>query len=226
MRKILIIILIVILLGLGYLMMFNGIEIFGGNLLSIFQIKDRSQELDVKLQKVSTLTSVDQPKAMSELNDNAKQLAIAKEEYNDKILYSSTDDIQKAAQGVQYEMEHLWVKIGNHATKNAINLRFEVKHSSTGGNNQYDLYFTVTGKYVSISEFVASIENDSSLNFKIESFKIIPYQNSTENLQATFVVRDIGIRIDKITTSVNTSQDDTSNTSQTNNTTNTVGNNS
>lgn len=220
MRKILIMLLIVILLVLGCFMMFNGLQIFGVDLLSIFQIKDKSEQLDVKLQKVSTLTSVDQPKAMAELNDSVKQLVIAKEEYNDKVLYSSTDDIQKAAQGVQYEMEHLWVKIGNHATKNGINLRFEVKQSSSGAQKQYDLYFTVTGKYVSISEFVASIENDSSLNFKIENFKLVPYQNNTENLQATFVVRDISIKIDKITSSETTQTDTTANP------TNTVDNNS
>lgn len=198
MRKILIIVLIIILLVLGYFTMFKGLNIFGGELLSIFQIKDKSGQLDAQLQKISTLTSVEQPKAMSDLNDSAKQLMIAKEEYNDKILYSSSDDIKQAAQGIQYEMEHLWVKIGNHATKNGINLKFELKQSSTGTTSgQYDLHFTTTGKYVSISEFVASIENDSSLNFKIENFKLSPYEGSVDNLQASFVVKDIGVKINK-----------------------------
>lgn len=207
MRKILIILLIIILLILGYFVMFKGLDVFGGEILSVFQIKDRSTQLDTELQKVSALTSVEQPKAMSDLNDSAKQLMIAKEEYNDKILYSSSEDVKQAAQGIKYEMEHLWVKIGNHATKNGINLKFEVRQGSSGTLNQYDLYFTTTGRYASISEFISSIENDSSLNFKIENFKLLPYDGSTENLQATFTVKDIGIKIDKINNSTTTTDD-------------------
>lgn len=200
MRKILIIILIVILLVLGYFMMFNGLNVLGVEVLSVFGIKDKSDQLDEKLQKVSTLTSVDRPKAMSELNDSAKQLVIAKEEYNDKILYSSEEEIEQATQGIKYEMEYLWTKIGNHATKNGIVLKFTVKQSSSGIANEYDLSFVATGRYVSISEFIAALENDSSLNFKIENTKVIPFEGNTENLQATFDVKEISININDGTT--------------------------
>lgn len=219
MRKILIIALIVILLVLGYFAMFSGLNVLGLEVLSIFQIKDKSEDLDTQLQRVSTLTSVDQPKAMLELNDSAKQLVIAKEEYNDKILYSSKEDIEQATQGIQYEMEYLWTKVGNHATKNGTVLRFEVRPNGSGIPNQYDLHFTVTGKYVSISEYVASLENDSSLNFKIENFRIVPYEGNTEILQATFDVKDIGIKIDSNITQNLTSDNDTT-TQQQNDTNN------
>ncbi|MBO5478367.1 MAG: hypothetical protein J6A04_01405 [Clostridia bacterium] len=201
MRKILIITLIVLLLVLGYFTIFQGLNIAGLEVLSVFQIKDRSEQLDTELQKVSTLTSVDRPKAMNDLNDSAKQLVIAKEEYNDKILYSSEEEIEQATQGVQYEMEYLWTKIGNHATKNGIVLKFTVTQSSSGAQGLYDLSFVATGKYVSLSEFIASLENDSSLNFKIENAKVMPFEGSTENLQATFTVKEISINIDQVTSS-------------------------
>ena len=51
----------------------------------------------------------------------------------------------------------------------------------------------------SISEFIAALENDSSLNFKIENTKVMPFEGDTENLQATFIVRGVSIRIDTIT---------------------------
>lgn len=199
MRKILILLLIVLLLVLSYFTIFNGLTVFGMDVLSIFDIKDKSENLDSELQKVSTLTSVDRTKAMSELNDSAKQLVIAKEEYNDKVLYSSQEEIELATQGIQYEMEYLWTKIGNHATKNGIVLKFTVSQSSTGVQNQYDLSFVATGRYVSISEFIAALENDSSLNFKIENTRVAPFEGSTENLQASFEVKEISIRIDRAT---------------------------
>lgn len=199
MRKILIIVLIVLLLVASYFTIFRGLNLFGLEVLSVFDIKDKSEQIDTELQKVSNLTSVDRPKAMSELNDSAKQLVIAKEEYNDKILYSSEEEIEQATQGIQYEMEYLWTKIGNHATKNGIVLKFSVGQSSSGASGFYDLSFVATGSYVSISEFIASLENDSSLNFKIEDTKVMPFEGSTENLQATFKVKEIAIKIDNIT---------------------------
>ena len=203
MRKILIIILIAILLILGYFAIFQGLELLGLDVLSVLQIKDKSEELDSKLQRVSTLTSVDKPKAMTTLNESARQLMIEKEEYNDKILASSTEEIEALTQGIQYEMEYLWTKVGTHATKNGVTLRFEVNRSSSGVANKYDLSFTATGAYTSISEFVASLENDAALNFKIENFKIVPYQGGTTVLQSTFTVRNIGIRIDNVTSRTN-----------------------
>lgn len=216
MRKILISILIVLLLVLAYFIIFEGIE--GFNILSIPQIKDKNLNIDDKLKQVSTLTSVTKPKAMSDLNDNAKQLSIAKEEYNDKVLYSSSEEIASASETRPYETEFIWTRLGNHAKKNAINLRYELRQSSTAtsGNSEsgsyYDVYFTLTGAYANISEFVASLENDSSLNFKIEAFKIIPSSGDTENLQATFNVKDVLI----IVSSVSNTTSSTENTERTN----------
>ncbi len=215
MRKILIIVLIVLLLVTGYFMIFNGLNIMGIEILSVFGIKDRSDTLDRELQEVSALTSVDRPKAMADLNDSAKQLVIAKEEYNDKILYSTEEEIEQATQGIQFEMEYLWTKIGNHATKNGIVLKMEVKQSTFGVKNQYDLHFSATGSYVSISEFIAALENDSSLNFKIENTKVQPFEGNTENLQAEFDVKEVSIRIDQITSPhANTAEDMTTSNNQ------------
>lgn len=210
MRKILIITIMVLLLVIGYLITFQGLTVLGKDILSVSQIIDKNADLDTKLEKVSTLTSVNQPKAMSDLNESVKQLLIAKEEYNDKVLYSSSENIESASQTRPYETEYLWTRLGNHAKKNSINLRYELKQSSTGVQEQYDIYFTVTGSYVSISEFVAALENDSSLNFEIESFKLIPADGSTDTLQATFNVKDITVKLS------NVSANSTNETSQTN----------
>lgn len=204
MRKILISLLIVLLLAALYLMAFRGINILGMEVLSLTQIKDKNSDLEQKLENVSTLTSVEQPKAISTLNNDVKQLVIAKEEYNDKVLYSSESDIAQAAQTIPYETEYLWTRLGNHAKKNEINLRYELRQTSastleSNSAKQFDLYFTLTGSYVSISEFIAAVENDSSLNFKIENFILNPTADSTEILKATFVVKEISVKTEQVT---------------------------
>lgn len=218
MRKILISLLIVLLLVVAYLMAFKGIDILGMEVLSITEIKDKNSKIEEKLENVSTLTSIKQPEAVSSLNNSVKELIIAKEEYNDKVLYSSGENIAEAAQTIPYETEYLWTRLGNHAKKNGINLKYELRKTTAGilesqTAKQYDLYFTLTGSYVSISEFIAAIENDSSLNFKIESFALIPTKESTETLQATFIVKEISVKTDNVTkTSSSVSNTDTNNT--------------
>ena len=136
---------------------------------------------------------------MSSLNNSVKELMIAKEEYNDKVLYSSEGDIAQAAQTIPYETEYLWTRLGNHAKKNGINLKYELRQIGNQNAKQYDLNFTLTGSYVSISEFIAALENDSSLNFKIENFALNPTKESTETLEAKFVVKEVSVKTNNVT---------------------------
>lgn len=231
MRKILIIVLIVILIVLGYFTVINGLKVFGANILSVKQIKEKSDTLNSKLRQVSTLTSTDYPAEINALNESAKQLILEKNNYADLVSYSSSEEVTAASQVEKYEMEYLWTKIGNHATKNGIVLKIDVRTSVSGTPNLYDIYFTATGKYISISEFITSLEDDSSLAFKIEEFRLLPTINKdtatevtdTTTLEATFTVKDIAINIDMAhQNSPNvTNSTSTNNTVNTNNTTST-----
>ena len=94
---------------------------------------------------------------------------------------------------------------------------------STGAEGYYNLNFTVNGGYVQIEDFVSSIENDSTLGFKIEEFKMAPSGNE---LQATFVCKDIPIKQVSATTTVtqNTTDGKNTNNAGTSNTTGNTGN--
>lgn len=199
MRKIVIIILIFIIAVIGYFAIFEGLSVFSIQIVSVTKIKDKSDKLNSNLEKLSTLTSVDYPKAITDLNDTTKQLLIEKDNYNDIVNFSSTDNVNTATQLENYEVEYLWAKIGNHATKKGVTLKLDITTSSSQTPNQYDLKFTANGQYVAISDFVAAIENDSNLNFSIENFNLVP-STDTGNLQATFKVKDIAIKIDRLTT--------------------------
>lgn len=235
MRKILIIVLIVILIILGYFTIISGLNIFGLNISSIKQIKEKSDILNSKLEQVSTLTSIDYPAAISTLNESSKQLILEKNNYAELVSYSSSEEVTAASQVEKYEMEYLWTKIGNHATKKGIVLKIDIRTSASGTPNVYDIYFTATGKYISISEFIASLEDDSSLAFKIEEFKLLPTINkdtvtevaNTTTLEATFTVKDIAINIDlgyqnsTNTNNLGSTSDSTNTKNNSNNTVNT-----
>ena len=111
-------------------------------------------------------------------------------------------------------------------------MKMDVKKGSA--QDIYDLQFTATGSYISITDFISAIENDSSLGFKIEEFKLVP-SSSGSDLQATFVCKDIAIK-DVSQSAVTTTTDnklqadektnELNNTNSTSNTTNGTANNS
>lgn len=192
MRKILITIIIVLFLALGYVSLTNGIQIGNLQILSIKQIEQKSQDLKTSIEKANTLIDVDYPKKIAELKTAGNRMDTAKSEYLKYTNLSSDKDILSAMEEKSYAIEFLWTKLGTHARKEGVNLKFEIVSSATGANNVNDLKFTVDGSYIAITNFIYAIENNTDLNFRIQNFKLLPYKD--EILQATFTVRNIAIQ--------------------------------
>ena len=191
MRKILMILIIVLLCVLCYFALAKGFEVGKLKISSIQQIENQSKNLNAKIEEINTLIDVEYPKKISQLKTASNNLETAKDEYLEYTNLSSDEQILNAMQKKSYAIEFLWTKLGLHARKEGTNLTFEIASSSTGANNVNDIKFTVTGSYIAITNFVYAIENDTDLNFRIENFKLLPYEN--EILQATFKVRNIAV---------------------------------
>ena len=126
----------------------------------------------------------------------------------------SDEEILKAMQDESYSIEFLWTKIGNHATSQGVNLKFEIVSSTTGANNVNDINFTVQGTYIGITNFIYAIENDEELNFRIQNFKLLPHDGNV--LQGTFTVRNISIQGNTSSQSVQGNASNNSTNTQTN----------
>lgn len=237
MKKLLMLILIGLLIVLSIFIVLNGFEIGNVQVLSYTGIQTQNKELDEKIQQASKLAEKDYKQAISNVQENSKKLQQEKKEYEDMVTISAEGDVQAANQIQRYEVETLWVKLGNHATSEGAVLRIDIVKGSNNTSDTYNLNFTVTGSYISITDFISAIENDSTLGFKIEEFKMIPTGTEGE-LKATFVCKDIAIK-DVIETSnpslgtentnnITNTTNDTNSTNTTNatttNTTNTTSN--
>ena len=185
--------------------------------LGIRGINQKNSELDQKIQQATQLSTIDYQKAVDEVEENSKKLTEEKKNYEDMALLNTDSEGQATAQLQKYEVEALWVKLGNHATSEGATMKMDIVRGSSTSENMYDLNFTVNGSYISIIDFISDIENDSTLGFKIENFHM---SGSGDSLQATFVCKEISI-ID-----VNESQVDTgtNNNNTTNSTTNSTNN--
>lgn len=210
MRKILLTIILILFLALGYVSLVNGIQIGSIQVLSIKQIEQKSQELNTSIEGVNKLIDVDYPKRIAELKTASNRMETAKSEYLKYTNLSSDEDILDAMQEKSYAIEFLWAKLGTHARKEGVNLKFEIFSSSAGANNVNDIKFTVDGSYIAITNFIYAIENDTDLNFRIQNFKLLPYQQ--EILQATFIVKNIAIQGNTSGQSVTTTSQGAQNT--------------
>lgn len=233
MKKLLILILIALVLTLTIFTIINGLEIGSFSVWGIRTIQDENAKLDETVTQATRLASSTFPGKVSEVNASMKELGEQKTEYEDMVAVSSTGDVQTASRLSNYTLDFLWTEIGTHATSEGVNIDISLT-AGTGGQNVYDLNFTVVGSYVGICEFVRDIEDDSDLAFKIEQFSMTAGE-STSSLKATFICKNIPIEgissIDtRTTTDGNTTNGNTTNsintnsTNSTNNTSNTTSN--
>lgn len=212
MKKLLISVIIALILILTGVTIVNGIEIGPIIILGISDIKKENNKLDDKVKQATRLTSTDYQKNLDDLNDAIKQLENQKSNYEDMVDVSTDSQVEAANQTYNNTIDFLFVRIENHAKSEGVTMKMEVTRSSTGVNNVYNLNFTATGSYTGIEEFITGIEDDSKLGFKIEDFSMVASSESGDQLEATFVCKDITIQgIDSTTSSSVTTQVDTTN---------------
>ena len=221
MKKLLILILIALVLTLTIFTVVNGLEIGNFQILGIQGIKEKSEALEKVVTEATKLASSDFPNKVTQLNTSMKKLKEEKNNYEDMVAVSSSDDVQAASQLAKYKVDFLWTKIGTHATSEGVVIKMDITNGS-GATDTYNLNFTVNGGYINIAEFIRDIEDDSKLGFKIEEFSM-KAGSSTSDLQATFVCKDVPIEgISQTTQSAPTPE--TTNTAGGNTTNTTTGN--
>ena len=188
MKKLLISIIILLMLILTGFTIVKGIDIGPLKVLGILEIKDENDKLDDKVKQATKLTSTDYQKKIDDLNTAIKQLETQKNSYEDMVNVSTDSQVEAANQTYNNTIDFLFVRIENHAKSEGVTMKMEVTRSSTGVNNV------------------------SKLGFKIEDFSMVASSESGDQLEATFVCKDITIQgIDSTTSSSVTTQVDTTN---------------
>lgn len=192
MRKLLLSFLLLILLGVFGVMVVQGYE-FGTLRVgySIQDIIDENKRLDTQIATLGTKIDTEYQGAKSGLDASFRKLQTEKQNYQDIIALSSTEEVNAAIQTEEYKLNYLWTKIGSFATKNNLVMKVDLSHGSSGVNNQYNISFVAIGEYIDISEFVYAIEKEPTLGFRIEEFALVPYSEDT--LQATFIIKNVAI---------------------------------
>ena len=143
MKKLLISVLIILLIVLSIFIGLNGFKIGKIEVLGIKGIQEKNEQLDQKVQDATKLASTNYKKAIDEVQENAKRLTEEKKNYEEIALINTESEGQPAAQIQKYEIETLWVKLGNYATSEGATLKIELMKGPTNIEDTYNLKFTV-----------------------------------------------------------------------------------
>lgn len=196
MRKILISILIILLIILAYFTIFQGISIGGLKILGTKQLSELSTTLKSKADEANNKAAVELPNKKQEVLTSVDNLLKNKENYFRVANISTETELTKATTEEYYNAEYLYLKIGGYAREEGVKMRMDIMATDDQDSEVKNLAFTVTGKYVGIIDFISALEEDDELGFMIENFKMIPNE---DNLQATFNVNGIKIKLDDTT---------------------------
>lgn len=204
MKKTLISIIGVILLVLILVCIFNGVSIGKMSIHSVKNIKEKSLNLDSKIEEANTQINQNYAKSLSDIETASENLKRVKEEYETIVGVNGGFGITQIE---KYKIEYLWGIIGGYGDDENVVVTLDIKETSI--TDTYNINFTLNGSYVGITDFLYDIENDDELNYRIKDFKLLPLTTtsttttdntvttvSTETLQATFVVENIIIRFD------------------------------
>lgn len=195
MKRILITIANILLLVALFLTMTKGFSIKSFQVLSFRELKEASDGLETKIKDVNKEAN-EYKKSLNTIQQDTQKLTKAKKDYLDLVSVSSASEIQEALQTKTYTIEYLWSRVGNYATKEGVNVTMSIASSTLNAEGYKNLNFTVSGEYFAINQFIRDIENDSNLDFTIDSFDMTASQ-------ATFVIKNVKIQqeaSDKITT--------------------------
>lgn len=178
MKKILISVLIILLLVLSYFAVAKGIGFL--KIKSINDIKNASNNLENEFNEANELSVKTYPSEVDALEEAIKKLKENKQEYENKNIYNTDENLLGAIEIKTYKIHYLWTILGNYRKDRGVQtLTLDLVQSATL-KDVYDLQFTLVGEYTRITDFLYDIENDEELNFEIKNFSISSNINNSQ----------------------------------------------
>lgn len=245
MRKLVLSVILILLMIGCYEVVFGKSVAIREKVASLTQLENSSKVLNsniAQLEKLSKGEFEEKKKKLAEIIEDYKSTKQEYEEVVSKFSNGTADNMLQMQENELkdiYDVDFLWTIVGNYATEEGINLKFDVVKNTTSSSSisntssNYivcDLKFVITGNYVNLSEFIRDLEDDDRLNFEINDFDMQKVEN---DLQVILTVKAIKVNsnnliesssnfMTNITQSINNTTTNTTTTNTTTNTTNTT----
>lgn len=185
-RKLLLVALCV-LLGFGiYNSVTSGFTFQNYEVKSYASLVNANEELDKNLATLEKLNETSFPAAERRLQSAKNDYKSKKEAYEELTSTASKDEIAEANKKEQYMLDFLWMKVGTYANANDVKIKINPDESTPV------VTFDVTGKYISIINFIYDLENDEELAFNVDNI-VMEGGSSDSVTKARFKVSGVNI---------------------------------
>lgn len=226
MRKLLIALLSLLVLGLTVYVVIDGITF--ANVNGYKKINKINNELDLNIAKINNIKEKEYIERENSLNAEIKTLEKTREEYLAKVEAARV----KGAKGSKvqlevYELDFIWARVGNYASDLGLEIKLDLfpgtEEKTLNDFKLYNLKFSVLGEYTDIVRFIYKIEGDNELSAQISDFSMTPTQKAvqTENdegkvteasistIASEFTLKNVPLNHKNIIEDVNNSSSDT-----------------
>lgn len=187
---------LLLILVLLCVMFFSINIIYGKSDICICNIEKSSNELNNLVDLLSQKSTMQFDSKMDTLKQSTEKYKTLKQEYEEIVSKYSESEIKAIENEIQkdvYDIDFLWIILGNLATKSNIKLEFDLVENDNS-NNYYslcDLKFKIKGQYLNILQFLQDLSNDKRLKFEIKDFY---YENGSKEGTTTFKIEEIKIQ--------------------------------
>ncbi len=235
MRNVSLTIILILLIFGCYQLAYGNSEMVREKVASVKELEVASKRLNTQVAALEKSSTDEFSAKKKQLSDTVQNYREAKQEYEQVVAQFSTEtatsllEMQENDLKDIYDVDFLWTIVGNYATEEGINLKFDVVKNTTSASSlnntstNYivcDLKFVITGKYINLTDFIYDIEDDDRLNFEINNFDM---EKGESDLKVTLTVREVKINSDNLTDTISSMTTPTPETNNTaNNTTNTT----
>lgn len=185
-RKLLLVFLC-ILIGYGvYISVSEGSSFIGFKIPSYQTLVKGNENLDTKIEELNKLNDVSYPSTERRLQSAKNEYGSKKKDYEILAASASKEEVAEANKKEQYMLDFLWMKIGTYANANDVKIKINPDVGTPV------VSFDVTGKYISIINFVYDLENDAELAFNVDNI-VMQVGSSDSSTKATFKVTGVNI---------------------------------
>ena len=180
MRKLLLILLVGILAVTAGMIVVKGIETDNFSIDSYMTIAEANNELDDLINQASSLKETSYKNKKNQLDSAYKQLVSERESYEELLNLGVDRNGIPLSKIQEYEIEKIWITLGTYAEEQGIDLKLDISVNNSVSKT-YDLNFTINGTYTEIEDFIRKVQEDNTLVFKIENFKLVSSGTSTSS---------------------------------------------
>ena len=136
--------------------------------------------LDDLINQASSLKETSYKNKKNQLDSAYKQLVSERESYEELLNLGVDRNGIPLSKIQEYEIEKIWITLGTYAEEQGIDLKLDISVNNSVSKT-YDLNFTINGTYTEIEDFIRKVQEDNTLVFKIENFKLVSSGTSTSS---------------------------------------------